>query len=519
MCELNHRPVRGSAELASPTGQPSADSTFRVPVSVTEALGALQAALSFLASVDATALTGAEQADCLRALGRAESTHLAATTSMVSAFSAGQGYEADGARSARAWLRWQTQVSSAAAGYTMAWSRRLAQHPDVAAALAAGVVSPSYARLICELTDRVPAEHRGEADQILLGAVGDGAVLRDLPGLAEQVLRRLAPPDDDDADDEGDEFGQRRLRLARHYQGWGHLDADLTPAASQALQAVLDALGRPAGPEDARSQDQRDHDVLEQLCRQFIAAGLPERAGQPTRIELRMTLDQLLGLPGADPASTAWAAQAPPPPGADCDASIVPVVTGHIDAALLQQLAATRLASATNAALDSTADGPTAVGPATAASPTTAGMAIRTAAQLTIRDAIELLSGPGGLAGYLRTGLLSGPAASISLPLDIGKPTDTVPPYLRRAIIARDQHCAFPGCTIPASRCQVHHLIPRSEGGPTSLQNCWLGCDFHHLIAIHQWGWKVTLNPDGTTTAVSPDGKRVFNSHAPPDAA
>ena len=29
-------------------------------------------------------------------------------------------------------------------------------------------------------------------------------------------------------------------------------------------------------------------------------------------------------------------------------------------------------------------------------------------------------------------------------------------------------------------------------------------------MAIHQWGWTVTLRPDGTTTARSPDGTKVF---------
>jgi hypothetical protein len=41
-------------------------------------------------------------------------------------------------------------------------------------------------------------------------------------------------------------------------------------------------------------------------------------------------------------------------------------------------------------------------------------------------------------------------------------------------------------------------------------------CAFHHLIAIHRWGWQLILNPDGTTTAVSPDQLRTYRSHAPP---
>jgi hypothetical protein len=40
-------------------------------------------------------------------------------------------------------------------------------------------------------------------------------------------------------------------------------------------------------------------------------------------------------------------------------------------------------------------------------------------------------------------------------------------------------------------------------------------CSFHHLIAIHTWGWQLRLNPDGTTTATGPDG-RVLHEHNPP---
>ena len=79
-------------------------------------------------------------------------------------------------------------------------------------------------------------------------------------------------------------------------------------------------------------------------------------------------------------------------------------------------------------------------------------------------NAVALLSGPGGLASVLRIGALPPPVASISLPLDVGTSTDTVPPHLRRAVIERDKHCAAPGCFVPPSACQVHHLVPRSKG-------------------------------------------------------
>jgi HNH endonuclease len=109
--------------------------------------------------------------------------------------------------------------------------------------------------------------------------------------------------------------------------------------------------------------------------------------------------------------------------------------------------------------------------------------------------------------------------ASVSLPLDVGSSVEIVPAYLRRALVKRDRHCRFPGCDQPAMACHPHHIVPRSEGGPTSLTNLLLLCSFHHLIAVHRWGWGIVLMPDGTVTATSPDKTQVLHSHGPPAQA
>src|SRR5450759_2707690 len=126
------------------------------PATAAEAVAMAEAGLSWLAGANATALTCAEQAECLRALERAGSMRTAARSSILRAFSAAAGYEADGQGSARTWLRWQTRVSTGAAAAETAWARRLAAHPAVYEALAAGAVSESFARPICEWTDVLP---------------------------------------------------------------------------------------------------------------------------------------------------------------------------------------------------------------------------------------------------------------------------------------------------------------------------------------------------------------------------
>ena len=133
------------------------------------------------------------QAQCLRMLEQAHAMGTAARTSVLAAFTAGQGYCADADYSPRAWLINRTRITKGTAvGYT-AWVRRAAAHPEVAAALAAGEMSESYARTICQWTDKLPEDCRPDADEILLTAAGTGMDLPDLAGLAGEIYARSLP--------------------------------------------------------------------------------------------------------------------------------------------------------------------------------------------------------------------------------------------------------------------------------------------------------------------------------------
>ncbi|MGN7252986.1 DUF222 domain-containing protein, partial [Arthrobacter sp. SAFR-014] len=74
--------------------------------------------------------------------------------------------------------------------------------------------------------------------------------------------------------------------------------------------------------------------------------------------------------------------------------------------------------------------------------------------------------------------------------LDIGRTARVFPPHIRKALNARDQGCAFPNCTIPASWCEAHHITYWSQGGTTSTDNGVLLCTHHHHL-IHKEQWKI----------------------------
>ena len=90
--------------------------------------------------------------------------------------------------------------------------------------------------------------------------------------------------------------------------------------------------------------------------------------------------------------------------------------------------------------------------------------------QVIIGKAVDLLSGPGGLASFLRRRQLGARLGGPSLPLDIGY-SETIPAGIRNAVTLRDKHCRWAGgCNQPASACEVHHVRHKKNGGKTSTE-------------------------------------------------
>src|SRR6266849_5920520 len=78
-----------------------------------------------------------------------------------------------------------------------------------------------------------------------------------------------------------------------------------------------------------------------------------------------------------------------------------------------------------------------------------------------------------------------------------------VPGALRRALIARDKGCRFPGCDGPAAWTDAHHIKHWADGGPTTLDNLILLCRRHHRL-VHEEGWTLQMDQSRDLVAIPP---------------
>jgi hypothetical protein len=479
------------------------------PANIDEALAMLRCSLDHLTGADWRAVGSAVQATALRELGVAQSKLTVARSEALGAFGASGGYSADGHPSAQSWLRNRTGITGKDARDLGAWERTLRGHPVLRDAIAADDLSQSWARQFAAWNDRLPEAERDQADKILLDAARAGLPLRpDIARLAQAIYETVRGQEPDTDPDDGG-FADRDLRMGTTIGGVGRLHGDVTARCAELLAKVFEAFGKPVGRDDFRTQGQRNHDALETALGMSLGApDVPQSGGMKTQALVVVSLADLIAQDGGSVLAQQWLATqddkirnatvtlyGPEAEAAACAAHLTPVVTGTPDWDVISDMADVFLtAHGISHALSREA---------------------RLALERTLLAmSIQALSGPDGLAGFLRANLLGRPFSGASLPLDLGD-TDHIPDYLRRAVIARDRKCQWPGgCDRPASQCEPHHLRPRSEGGDTSVENLALFCLVHHHHFIHRLGWKVTRHPDGALTGTSPQGK-IIRSHGP----
>ncbi len=542
------------------------------------ALGMQQRVLRFLAAQDAAGLPAPAVADQLRALERGDAVGSALRGRLLEVFDTQDGHLAGGQRSTRAWLVHSLRVTRGQAAEHLAVQALARSHRVLHAALAEGwVLTTSEALQLARWTKAIPEEYRGKAEDILVAAARAGVDLRGLAAICAEIRARTAERDPDDDNDKRLDRGLS-LDTTFGGAGVVRGDlspecAAMVRAVLDALSAPQGGSDRRTRPE--RYHDA----LGEAMRRLLASDLLPQRAGQPVKAlvhiyfaELRerdrdgVLQDKWIAEYRARWAAHRAAASVSTGDGGAwlegdaarevaCDAMVIPVVIGDIDPGAVEGLIALcvryhQLRTQT-APVDPDSTGPagtsapeaapetrdraaspdapdagTAVPPGLTSAParyadqaaaaaTAAADALAEMEHQILGKILQVVSGPGGAASFLRRHLLGKPLAGPSLPLDVGQ-TDDIPLHLRRLVALRDQTCQFPGgCDQPAASCEPHHVTHRADGGHTSLTNLKDYCWWHHHVVLHELGWTLTAHPDGTSQVTSPDGT-IIRSHSPP---
>jgi hypothetical protein len=332
--------------------------------------------------------------------------------------------------------------------------------PVAAAAVEAGTISDQHLQVIRRTVERLPTAIEDTVRAGVESQLVDHATQFDpvqLVKLAHRVRAHLDP--DGTLLDERQAVARRELSFAPDLDGTVAIRGRLDAEAAAIVQAALSPLAAPLpadeqGVKDTRTPARRRADALVQAARLLLDAGaLPTQGGQRPHLTVTITLDDLRTNTNTD---------------SDTDADTAGGTTGDTDA--------------------DTAGG-------TADLDTGAGTITAAAARRIACDAhtIPVVLG------------------SRSEPLDVGRASYTVPQPMRRALIARDRGCAFPGCDRPPGWCDAHHIIHWADGGPTALTNLALLCDVHHQL-IHAQEWHIRI-ADGHPEFVPP---RWLDPHQTP---
>ena len=99
--------------------------------------------------------------------------------------------------------------------------------------------------------------------------------------------------------------------------------------------------------------------------------------------------------------------------------------------------------------------------------------------------------------------------------------TDSYAPTerMKKQLRARDQRCRFPGCRLPARRCQIDHTLDHAKGGPTRLDNLSCLCEGHHVLKhpdnASRWRWSAVQKPGGVLEWTSPTGRVYVDTPTP----
>lgn len=404
----------------------------------------------------------------------------------------------DGSRSFAHWLAARTGMSYVRARDLAATGRELRDHlPLTAEAALAGDVSAEQAATMAKLATNTdarrqalaaPAEECGEGF-LVEQARQDGA-----DGF-RRLVRRWAAAADPEADERGYRDACEREFLALSpIPGGYHLAGFLTVEHGAAVNAALDAVMAPPAPTDRRSTPQRRAQALADLARVALDHGAVG-TGAAVRPHISVVVDfdtlrravegtddhRRFGRNATEGTGTAQVG----------DAARMDEVTQIDNIARVDDPFAAVGEGA------GTAPDRSAVGAA-------AGCRFRLAPIADVeRFAVGQILGAGPIPMSVLARLacdseisriVFGPDSQV---INAGRAERTYAGPRRKAIVARDGTCRYPGCTAPPALGEIHHVDQWArDHGDTDVNTGLLLCWYHHDL-VHRLAIRITRSPTG----------------------
>lgn len=331
--------------------------------------------------------------------------------------------------------------SPGAARAETALGEGLAALPQAADAVHDGQMSLGHAGVLT----RMHAEASESVKRALTSGSGldhllDVAAEVDVPTFAKRVRAWAAGVDEAQAESTFEAVRRRRYHRVVDKDGGTRIDAFVDPVVGATWRAALEALTPVPGVDDDRSSEQRAADALAAMAARVLDQG-SDKIGAQIRPHISLVV----------PAET-WATMRARRRGRrDSDESRVPAGVGPRRRADDQP--------------------PESVGPATSRARRVVLPELDDGTVVTPSE-LERIACDCEMTRIVLD--------AQGVPLDVGRTERTYSKELRRAILVRDGHCQWPGCTIRASWCEVHHRQWFSLGGTTSAENAITLCVFHH---------------------------------------
>ncbi|GMA22317.1 hypothetical protein GCM10025864_00760 [Luteimicrobium album] len=354
----------------------------------------------------------------------------------------------------------------------------LGRAPEVADALAGGWIDTARADVLVSY-DAVPVAVRERVAADLVGtADAPGPAIGLTPAQLRERLRRAAIEADP---------GAASVRAQAAAADRRHVWIDPAPDQMAWLTALLPAA-------DAARVWAR----VEDLSRTAVCAPGETRTLAQARADT--LTDLVTGTTGTETTTQDGAAQTTMTgsdvPGSDIPATGATGSVGSIGSGAVRTVVNVTVAATTLLGLDESPAVLAGYGPVPAA--------------------VARVLAAGGDATWRR--ILTDPATGVAT--DVSRTAYRPGVVLGDLVRTRDATCTFPGCPVPATRCDLDHLDPfdpaRPTAGQTRADNLHPVCRAHHNAKTHG-GWTTSRDPDNTITWTAPSGHRYTTPARPTD--